>query len=177
MSGQSRSRVSYFHDSQSGNFYYGAGHPMKPHRLRLTHELVLAYDMYERMEVYRPHLATAEEMAQFHSPEYVEFLRRVTPSNARRLGEELARFGFGDNHDCPVFDGMYDFCRIYSGGSIDGAVKLNHRLSDVAVNWSGGLHHAKKCEASGTCLVSWYGVCYTMCVCVCCVCVCVCVCV
>ena len=28
-----------------------------------------------------------------------------------------------------------------------GAVKLNMQKADVAVNWAGGLHHAKKCEA------------------------------
>ena len=53
--------------------------------------------------------------------------------------------------DCPVFDGLYDYCRVYTGGSLDGAMKLNHGLADVAINWAGGLHHAKKCEASGFC--------------------------
>ena len=38
-----------------------------------------------------------------------------------------------------------------SGGSIGGAVKLNKGQADVAINWAGGLHHAKKCEASGFC--------------------------
>ena len=28
-------------------------------------------------------------------------------------------------------------------------MKLNHGLCDIAINWSGGLHHAKKAEASG----------------------------
>lgn len=32
-------------------------------------------------------------------------------------------------------------------------MKLNHGF-DIAVNWSGGLHHAKKCEASGFCYVN-----------------------
>lgn len=31
----------------------------------------------------------------------------------------------------------------------DGAMKLNHGLVDIAINWAGGLHHAKKSEASG----------------------------
>uniref|UniRef100_A0A0R3QBG9 Histone deacetylase 3 n=1 Tax=Brugia timori TaxID=42155 RepID=A0A0R3QBG9_9BILA len=31
---------------------------------------------------------------------------------------------------------------------------LNHGLSDIAINWSGGLHHAKKREASGFCYVN-----------------------
>ena len=26
--------------------------------------------------------------------------------------------------------------------------------ADIAVNWAGGLHHAKKCEASGFCYVN-----------------------
>lgn len=35
-----------------GEMYYGANHPMKPHRLCMTHHLVLAYDLHKRMEVY-----------------------------------------------------------------------------------------------------------------------------
>ncbi len=33
-------------------------------------------------------------------------------------------------------------------------MRLNHRLADVAINWSGGLHHAKKQEASGFCYIN-----------------------
>lgn len=29
----------------------GQGHPMKPHRLALTHSLVLNYGLYKKMEV------------------------------------------------------------------------------------------------------------------------------
>lgn len=53
-----------------------------------------------------------------------------------------------------MFDGLYDFCSMYTGASLEGAVKLNHNCCDVAVNWSGGLHHAKKFEASGFCYVN-----------------------
>ena len=41
-----------------------------------------------------------------------------------------------------------------SGGSIDAAMRLNHGLTDIAINWAGGLHHAKKSEASGFCYVN-----------------------
>lgn len=37
----------------------------------------------------------------------------------------------------------------YTGASLEGAQKLNHDHSDICINWSGGLHHAKKFEASG----------------------------
>merc|ERR1719481_1644373 len=55
---------------------------------------------------------------------------------------------------CPIFDGLFEFCQISSGGSVGGAFKLNNRTSDICINWSGGLHHAKKAEASGFCFVN-----------------------
>lgn len=65
---------------------------------------------------------------------------------------DLAVVNVGD--DCPVFDGLYEFCQISAGGSIAGALKLNQGQSDIAVNWAGGLHHAKRGEASGFCYVN-----------------------
>ncbi len=83
----------------------------------------------------------------------------------------------------PVFPGLYDFCSIYTGASLEGAAKLNSEVRapplyctpqyctpllyliipiidmtpqtcDLAINWAGGLHHAKKFEASGFCYVN-----------------------
>ena len=34
-----------------GAFTYGLGHPMKPQRMRVTHELVSAYGMLDKMHV------------------------------------------------------------------------------------------------------------------------------
>ena len=53
--------------------------------------------------------------------------------------------------DCPVFDGLYEYCQTYTGGSIAGAARINQGCSDIVINWAGGLHHAKKGEASGFC--------------------------
>jgi len=65
---------------------------------------------------------------------------------------ELTLVNVGD--DCPVFDGLFEFCGISGGGSMEGAARLNRLKCDVAVNWAGGLHHAKKSEASGFCYVN-----------------------
>ena len=62
-----RRRVSYYYDRQSrttpfkrwlmivaadvGSYSYGLGHPMKPLRMRITHELLTAYDMLNKMDV------------------------------------------------------------------------------------------------------------------------------
>lgn len=65
---------------------------------------------------------------------------------------QLQRFNVGE--DCPVFDGLFEFCQIYTSGSIGGAIRLNEELADISINWAGGLHHAKKSEASGFCYVN-----------------------
>lgn len=104
------------------------------------------------MEIYRPHKATQEEMTKFHSDDYIKFLRSIRPDNMSEFNKQMQRFNVGE--DCPVFDGLYEFCQLSTGGSIAGAVKLNKQATDIAVNWSGGLHHAKKSEASGFCYVN-----------------------
>ena len=205
----SKDRISYFYDSDVGTSYYGNNHPMKPHRLAMTHHLVLSYDLHKHLEVYvRPHrprrpssVALARrlrraareplpplrlfpprsvrtnhttptafpnprsktreasasfvplvEMATFHAEDYVDFLSKITPDTQHEHATQMQKYNLGE--DCPIFDGLFDFCKLYTGGSIDGAVRLNHGLSDIAVNWSGGLHHAKKGEASGFCYIN-----------------------
>lgn len=44
-------QVAYFYDAELGNYYYGQGHPMKPHRIRVAHDLILHYGLHNLMEV------------------------------------------------------------------------------------------------------------------------------
>ncbi|KAI0160711.1 histone deacetylase RpdA/Rpd3 [Xylariaceae sp. FL1272] len=145
-------KVAYFYDSDIGNFAYVAGHPMKPHRIRLAHSLIMNYGVYKKMEIYRAKPATRLEMTQFHTDEYIDFLQKVSPENMEGYQREQTKFNVGD--DCPVFDGLFEFCGISAGGSMEGAARLNRQKCDIAVNWAGGLHHAKKSEASGFCYVN-----------------------
>lgn len=68
----------------------------------------------------------------------------------------MKRFDIGTHSrmDCPVFDGMFMLCQISSGGSISAANKINRGEADICINFAGGLHHAKKAEASGFCYVN-----------------------
>ncbi|CAH2235956.1 histone deacetylase 3 [Pararge aegeria] len=145
-------RVAYFYNPDVGNFHYGPGHPMKPHRLSVTHSLVLNYGLHKKMQIYRPYRASAHDMCRFHSEDYIEFLQNVTPQNIQTYSKDLLHYNVGD--DCPVFEGLFDFCSMYTGASLEGAMKLNNNACDIAINWSGGLHHAKKFEPSGFCYVN-----------------------
>ena len=126
----SKRRVAYYYDRMStfhsqnsvyitrecpadvGAYTYGLSHPMKPHRMRVTHDLVSAYDMLGKMHVLvsvkfwafmplllsdilfkRPKRASAETMTSFHTDEYIHFLNRVTPETAEELTYHGTRCG------------------------------------------------------------------------------------
>ncbi|KAF9542749.1 histone deacetylase RPD3 [Agrocybe pediades] len=148
----SKRKVAYFYDSDVGAYTYGLGHPMKPHRIRVTHDLVTAYGMLDKMHVLRAKRATPEVMSSFHTDEYVHFLQNVTPETAERMTFHGTRFLVGE--DNPAFEGVFEFCSISAGGSIGAARKITSGAADIAINWAGGLHHAKKREASGFCYIN-----------------------
>ncbi|KAJ3019053.1 Histone deacetylase 1 [Thoreauomyces humboldtii] len=147
-----KQKVSYFYHEEMGNYHYGPQHPMKPHRIRMTHNLVMSYGLYNKLDISRPSPATFQELTKFHSDEYMEFLQRVTPENIDEMTKYQQKFNVGE--DCPVFEGLYDFSSLSAGGTLSAARKLNRGDADIAINWGGGLHHAKKCEASGFCYVN-----------------------
>ena len=146
-----RPRVDYFYDETIGNYHYGAGHPMRPHRVRLTHNLIVNYGLYKHMNIFRPKPATFSDLTAFHTDEYINFLASVTPENMQETLYRATLDRYNICEDCPVFDGLYEYCQTYTGGSIAGAARINQGCADIVVNWAGGLHHAKKGEASGFC--------------------------
>lgn len=80
-----------------------------------SHLSFLSYCIrYNGIEIVFFHVfrASAQDMLRFHSEEYVEFLQRVTPQNIQAVGytKYLSHFSVGD--DCPVFDGLFDFCAL-----------------------------------------------------------------
>jgi histone deacetylase 1/2 len=144
-SGQKRT-VAYFNDIDIGNYQYVAmnQHPLKPHRVRMTDALIKAYNLDTKMKVMKVEQDYYDQvdLTKFHSDDYIDFLSRVTPDNKDIFSDHISRFNFGE--DCPVFLGLYDYCKTYSAGSVLGADYVINGESDISINWSGGLHHAKK---------------------------------
>ncbi|ESQ53048.1 hypothetical protein EUTSA_v10025146mg [Eutrema salsugineum] len=120
-------KVCYFYDPEVGNYYYGQGHPMKPHRIRMTHALLAHYGLLQHMQVLKPFPARDRDLCRFHADDYVSFLRSITPETQQDQIRQLKRFNVGE--DCPVFDGLYSFARPMPGALL-------------------------KCEASGFCYVN-----------------------
>ncbi|WBW71227.1 histone deacetylase (class I) Hos2 [Schizosaccharomyces osmophilus] len=145
-------KVTYHLDEQVGNYHYGDKHPMKPHRITIANHLVMGYGLHDKMNVYSPRKATFNEMASFHREDYLNFLQKITPDDAESYADTFQNFNIGA--DCPIFDGVYEFSQRSAGASLDASRKLTQGQTDIAINWSGGLHHAKRAEASGFCYVN-----------------------
>jgi len=146
-------RVAYFYDDAITNFHYGHDHLMKPKRIAMTHSLINHYKLYSQLYVYEPQPASKEDLTMFHTPEYVDYLEKVSSKNVAKVFEKNS-FKVGDNSDCPVFPGIYNYTQIYTGGSLDSAQLINDGQHTICINWAGGLHHAKKSEASGFCYIN-----------------------
>jgi acetoin utilization deacetylase AcuC-like enzyme len=74
--------VAYFYDSDVGNYAYVAGHPMKPHRIRMAHALIMNYSLYKKMEIYvsiPPRRVEHSQLVQNGSPP------SFVQSNVRKL--------------------------------------------------------------------------------------------
>ena len=104
-------------------------------------------------------------MTKFHSDDYMEFLQRVQPENVEEISKyqqkcifmiiqliwvKIVRFGMGCMNS--VLSRLVD--PLVTLFHLEAAVKLNKGESDISINWGGGLHHAKKAEASGFCYVN-----------------------
>ncbi|SMN18503.1 similar to Saccharomyces cerevisiae YGL194C HOS2 Histone deacetylase required for gene activation via specific deacetylation of lysines in H3 and H4 histone tails [Maudiozyma saulgeensis] len=146
-------RVSYHFNPKVSNYHYGVRHPMKPFRLMLTDHLVSGYGLHKIMDLYETRSATPDELREFHSDDYVKFLLKVTPENISKMPRgTFEKFNIGD--DCPIFQNIFDYSSLYAGASLDASKKLINDQSDIAINWSGGLHHAKKGNPSGFCYIN-----------------------
>ncbi|PNT72273.1 hypothetical protein BRADI_2g42075v3 [Brachypodium distachyon] len=142
---------------------------MVPRRVALTHALVDSYGLLHGhgMKRLRTRPATEEELASILNKDYLELLRDLTPHNysgKRREGavkrnivglthhdQEAEDDGQQNSDDNPVIAGLWDYCQRYAGGSLAAARALGSRDSDIAINWSGGMHHACRDGASGFC--------------------------
>ncbi|GAA6030165.1 hypothetical protein JCM8097_009295 [Rhodosporidiobolus ruineniae] len=151
-SDKSKRRVAYFYDDDVGAYAFNLVHPMKPHRIKMAHNLIVNYGLDKKMDVLRPDRCTPHEMTRFHTDEYIDMLSRVTPETFDEMTGHGTRFLIGE--DCPSFEGLFEFCSISAGGSLSAARRLINAKADICVNWAGGLHHAKKREASGFCYIN-----------------------
>ncbi|XP_068924722.1 histone deacetylase 8 isoform X2 [Petaurus breviceps papuanus] len=122
-----------------------------PKRASMVHSLIEAYELLKEMRVVKPKVASMEEMASFHTDAYLQHLQKVSEEGDDEHPDSV-EFGLG--YDCPSTEGIFDYAAAVGGATITAAQCLIDGKSNIAINWAGGWHHAKKDEASGFCYLN-----------------------
>ncbi len=145
-------KTAFIYSDDFAKYDYGPGHPLKPFRLRLTHDLIKAYGLLSLPDVriIEAKPAAEEDLLLYHTKDYIEVLKSAN----RGLdipGEERYGLGFEDN---PVFEGVFEWSRLVAGASLQAAELVDSGEVRTAFNISGGLHHALASSASGFCYIN-----------------------
>ncbi|XP_062182034.1 histone deacetylase 19-like [Phragmites australis] len=156
--GGSKRRVCYYYDPRISYIDYGEKHIMVPHRVAMAHGLVNAYGLLDDMDLLRVAPAIKEDLKVAHGEKYLDLLRDLTPANYHCDGKiqgKAKKHEVGSStNDNPVIHDLWDYCLRYAGGSLAAARALASSEYDIAINWSGGMHHAFDNKASGFCYVN-----------------------
>ncbi|RLB79893.1 MAG: acetoin utilization protein AcuC [Deltaproteobacteria bacterium] len=130
---------------------YGATHPLRIERLRLTYDLCKAYDLFNLPDtgLIQTRPASESEILGFHTPDYVEVLKKA--SCGQTTGDFSYGLGPGDN---PVFQGLWEWSQLHTGASLQCAELVLEGKTRIAFNIAGGLHHAGAGQASGFCYIN-----------------------
>lgn len=142
-------RATIVHDRSLEAYGFGEGHPFDPLRIRLTLELCEAAGLLEGYPFVAPEPASERDLLTVHSLNYVRMVEEATRGEAGLT--ELLNYGIGTG-DNPIFPDMHAAaahvvgatlraCRTVMGGEVDHTLCI-----------SGGLHHARRSQASGFCV-------------------------
>jgi acetoin utilization protein AcuC len=145
-------RAAFIYSDDFARFDYGAAHPLKTFRLKLTYELIQACGLLTPSDpsVIEPCTASENDLLAYHTRAYLEVLKAA---NSGAALAEADAFGLGPG-DNPIFPGMYDWSKLVAGASLLAASLVDSGEVGIAFNISGGLHHALASRASGFCYIN-----------------------
>lgn len=140
----------YYHPRMMG-YDFGPEHPLKPMRLQRTMDLLASLNEFNTMD---PGPGDIADVLRVHDADYVEGVRRLSDMEAGAWRSEDVMewafpIGFG-SMDNPPFPGIFEAALAYTAGSV-AAARAVCGGADLAYGIGGGLHHARRREASGFC--------------------------
>jgi acetoin utilization protein AcuC len=126
------------------DYNLGPFHPLRPLRVKLTHDLIQAKGLLneDEIKVTQPRAASKEEILLFHEKEYVQQVQKYSERGS----------GLLDSGDTPAFKGCFEATSLVVGASLEACDKIMSGKIAHAFNPSGGLHHAHPERASGFCI-------------------------
>jgi acetoin utilization protein AcuC len=141
-------RVRLYHGEALAAYGFGQGHPFGPDRLAAFWQEVLRLGLDRQTGTGAPVAGTHDDLALFHTPAYIERVRRQS-----QTGE-----GYLDDGDTPAFVGVYEAAATVVGSVLDGVAHILDGRCQRAFVPIAGLHHARRDAAAGFCVFNDAGV-------------------
>jgi len=127
---------------------FGDGHPFGPDRLAAFVREFSVRGLPQRVTLLEPRDASDEELATFHTAEYLEFVRERSVSGT----------GLLDAGDTPAFRGVYEAAAGVVGATLSCMEAILQGRCRRAFVPIAGLHHAARNRAAGFCVFNDCGV-------------------
>lgn len=130
------------------NYQFGEDHPFGPYRYDAFMQRFQATGVSEKVTLEAPASANEEDIALFHSREYIQLVKTC---------EETGRM-YLDAGDTPVFKGVYAAAVVVAGTvlkAVDDLVRNRYQRAFIPI---GGLHHASRESAAGFCVFNDCGI-------------------
>jgi acetoin utilization protein AcuC len=126
---------------------YGTNHPLAIPRVAPVMDLCRALGWLGPGEFHASPCASDEELAWFHTPDYIAALRGASAAGRADIGAR-ERYALGTMEN-PIFPGLFERAATSVGGSIrTAALALEGR---IAYHPAGGTHHGRPDRAAGFC--------------------------
>lgn len=137
----------FIYSSRFGEYSYGADHPFKVLRYRLSFDLIRELGLLTAPGIRQVECPSAPEetLLSFHRKDYLDTLKEFSRDDTPRAN---FLYGLGDVEN-PVFQGMYDWALLACGGTLEAVRQVVDHGCRLAFNMAGGYHHAHAARASG----------------------------
>lgn len=138
-------------DDLAGAYDFGPGHPLRPERVLLTYEHIRNLGIADRGNVIETPAPPARDEAirAVHDDDFVDTVKGIDDGTVdRRVG---LGYGLGTSDD-PIFPHMHTASAAVCGASVTAAELVVSGRVLHSFNPAGGLHHARRAEASGFCI-------------------------
>lgn len=143
-----RAPVYVYRGSALAHYGFGNDHPFGPDRHDAFQAELAGAALGDVIRYADPRRASVEELALFHTPDYIEFVSRKSQEGS----------GFLDAGDTPVFQGMFEAASDVVGTTLAAVDAVMEGSTSHAFVPIAGLHHAARDHASGFCVFNDCGV-------------------
>lgn len=123
------------------SYGFGSDHPFGPDRFERFREAFQLAGLEPRTSIRSPVMGTESDLLLFHTPGYVERVRRLSSQGQGML-----------DPDTPVFSGIYEAGLTVVGTVLDAVRQTLTGEACLAFDPIAGLHHARRDRSAGFCV-------------------------